>query len=80
VKGAICSGLLAVQLLVVLCLHYSCILFPGITVLLFFSYSLQESYSYRDPITEFVECLYVHFDFDQAQQKLVECEKVKGSL
>ena len=38
--------------------------------------SLQESYAYRDPITEFVECLYVKFDFDMAQQKLVECEKV----
>ena len=28
------------------------------------------------PITEFVECLYIKFDFDMAQQKLVECEKV----
>lgn len=37
---------------------------------------MQESYSYRDPITEFVECLYVNFDFDMAQQKLLECEKV----
>lgn len=37
---------------------------------------VQESYSYRDPITEFVECLYVKFDFDLAQQKLIECEKV----
>eukprot|EP00057_Strongylocentrotus_purpuratus_P012882 XP_011667356.1 PREDICTED: eukaryotic translation initiation factor 3 subunit E isoform X1 [Strongylocentrotus purpuratus] len=36
----------------------------------------QESYTYRDPITEFVECLYVNFDFDGAQQKLRECEKV----
>lgn len=39
----------------------------------------QESYSYRDPITEFVECLYVKFDFDLAQQKLIECEKVNWS-
>ena len=38
---------------------------------------IQESYSYRDPITEFVECLYVNFDFDMAQQKLLECEKVR---
>ena len=37
---------------------------------------LQESYTYQDPITEFVECLYVHFDFDGAQQKLRECETV----
>ncbi|XP_033645304.1 eukaryotic translation initiation factor 3 subunit E-A-like isoform X2 [Asterias rubens] len=36
----------------------------------------QESYTYRDPITEFVECLYVNFNFDGAQQKLRECETV----
>eukprot|EP01098_Paradermamoeba_levis_P007547 TRINITY_DN3121_c0_g1_i4.p1 TRINITY_DN3121_c0_g1~~TRINITY_DN3121_c0_g1_i4.p1 ORF type:complete len:383 (+),score=122.74 TRINITY_DN3121_c0_g1_i4:201-1349(+) len=36
----------------------------------------QESYTYKDPITEFLECLYVHFDFEGAQQKLRECEKV----
>nr|XP_038027598.1 eukaryotic translation initiation factor 3 subunit E-like [Anas platyrhynchos] len=36
----------------------------------------QESYTYRDPITEFVECLYVNFDFDGAQKKLRECETV----
>ena len=40
----------------------------------------QESYSYSDPITEFVECLYVNFDFDLAQQKLIECEKVKSLI
>ena len=28
----------------------------------------QESYTYKDPITEFVECLYVNFDFDGAQK------------
>ena len=33
----------------------------------------QESYTYRDPITEFIECLYIHFDFDKAQEKLREC-------
>ena len=38
--------------------------------------SLQESYTYKDPITEFVECLYVNFDFDSAQKKLRECESV----
>lgn len=37
---------------------------------------LQESYTYKDPITEFVECLYVNFDFDGAQKKLRECESV----
>merc|ERR1711860_164386 len=36
----------------------------------------EESYTYRDPITSFVEDLYVKFDFDGAQQKLRECEKV----
>ncbi|XP_027471306.1 eukaryotic translation initiation factor 3 subunit E isoform X2 [Callorhinus ursinus] len=36
----------------------------------------QESYTYKDPITEFVECLYVNFDFDGAQKKLRECESV----
>jgi len=36
----------------------------------------QEGYTYRDPITEFLECLYVNFDFDMAQKKLLECENV----
>eukprot|EP00124_Ichthyophonus_hoferi_P000808 Ihof_evm14s33 gene=Ihof_evmTU14s33 len=36
----------------------------------------QESYRYQDPITEFLECLFVNFDFDGAQQKLRECEQV----
>uniref|UniRef100_A0A8C3F1V1 Eukaryotic translation initiation factor 3 subunit E n=1 Tax=Chrysemys picta bellii TaxID=8478 RepID=A0A8C3F1V1_CHRPI len=39
-------------------------------------WSLFESYTYKDPITEFVECLYVNFDFDGAQKKLRECEAV----
>ncbi|XP_065889534.1 eukaryotic translation initiation factor 3 subunit E-like isoform X1 [Dysidea avara] len=36
----------------------------------------QEAYAFRDPITEFVECLYVNYDFDRAQKKLLECDKV----
>ncbi|KAF0905702.1 hypothetical protein E2562_008780 [Oryza meyeriana var. granulata] len=36
----------------------------------------QEQHSYKDPITEFLECLYVNYDFDGAQKKLIECEKV----
>jgi len=36
----------------------------------------QESYVYKDPITEFLESLYVNFDFESAQQKLRECEAV----
>ena len=36
----------------------------------------EEAYTYRDPITSFIEDLYVKFDFDGAQQKLRECETV----
>eukprot|EP01117_Protostelium_nocturnum_P000040 TRINITY_DN10127_c0_g1_i1.p1 TRINITY_DN10127_c0_g1~~TRINITY_DN10127_c0_g1_i1.p1 ORF type:complete len:446 (-),score=148.62 TRINITY_DN10127_c0_g1_i1:149-1486(-) len=36
----------------------------------------QESYVYKDPITEFLEALYVNFDFEDAQKKLAECETV----
>merc|ERR1719225_530855 len=36
----------------------------------------EESYTYRDPITSFIEDLYVNFDFDGAQQKLRDCESV----
>ncbi|KAG0225774.1 eIF3 subunit 6 N terminal domain-containing protein [Mortierella sp. GBAus27b] len=36
----------------------------------------HESYQYRDPVTEFVEALYIQFDFDLAKKKLVECEEV----
>jgi len=36
----------------------------------------QESYTYHDPITEFLEDLCVNFDFDGAQHKLRECETV----
>ena len=36
----------------------------------------QEGYTYRDPITEFLEDLYVNFDFEAAQHKLRECELV----
>ena len=34
----------------------------------------QETYAYTDPITEFVECLYVNFDFEGAQDMLQKCE------
>lgn len=36
----------------------------------------QETYTYRDSITEFVECLCVNFDFDSAQKKLKECSQI----
>ncbi|KAF9921670.1 eukaryotic translation initiation factor 3 subunit E [Linnemannia zychae] len=35
-----------------------------------------EKYQYRDSITEFVEALYVKFDFELAKKKLAECEDV----
>lgn len=40
----------------------------------------QEQYTYRDPITEFLECLFVNYDFERAQQKLFECEEVSFHL
>ncbi|KAI8376993.1 eIF3 subunit 6 N terminal domain-containing protein [Blakeslea trispora] len=36
----------------------------------------QEVYEYQDPVTEFVEALFVRFDFEGAQKKLKECEDV----
>ncbi|KAI8882782.1 eukaryotic translation initiation factor 3, subunit 6 [Backusella circina FSU 941] len=36
----------------------------------------QEAYEYKDPVTEFVEALFVRFDFEEAQKKLKECEVV----
>jgi translation initiation factor 3 subunit E len=36
----------------------------------------QERYTYSDPITEFLECLYVNYDFEGAQKKLRECEEL----
>lgn len=36
----------------------------------------EEGYTYRDPITQFVESLYVEFDFQGAQDMLRECDKV----
>jgi translation initiation factor 3 subunit E len=37
----------------------------------------QERYTYNDPVTEFLECLYVNYDFEGAQKKLRECEEVR---
>lgn len=34
----------------------------------------QESYSYSDPVTDFIQCLYVDFDFEGAQSLLQKCE------
>ena len=37
----------------------------------------QEQYSYKDPIAEFLECLYVNYDFDGTQTKMHEREEVR---
>jgi translation initiation factor 3 subunit E len=36
----------------------------------------QEKYEYSDPITEFVRCLFVDYDFEGAQEKLEQCGAV----
>jgi len=36
----------------------------------------SESYIYSDPITEFIICLFVDYDFEGAQKKLKDCETV----
>ncbi|KAG5552509.1 hypothetical protein RHGRI_010556 [Rhododendron griersonianum] len=36
----------------------------------------QEQYSHEDPITEFLACIYVNYDFDAAQKKMRECEEL----
>lgn len=38
--------------------------------------ALQQENNYKDPITELIECLFVQFDFEGAQQKLRECDLV----
>ena len=37
----------------------------------------EESYTYRDPITSFIEDLYVKFDFDGAQQVRVSANRME---
>ena len=37
---------------------------------------LQEAYQYSNPVTQFLEALYVKHDFDEAQARLVECSKI----
>ncbi|EEC46882.1 predicted protein [Phaeodactylum tricornutum CCAP 1055/1] len=41
-------------------------------------YVMQDC-DYVDPIVDFVDCLCVKFDFDKAQTKLAECERVLGT-
>ena len=41
----------------------------------------QEGYEYSDPVTDFINALYVDFDFEEAQKKLGEAEEVlKGDF
>ncbi|PON35000.1 Eukaryotic translation initiation factor 3 subunit E [Parasponia andersonii] len=40
----------------------------------------QEQHSYRDPITEFLACVYVNYDFDGAQKKMKEVLAEKLNL
>ncbi|KAI3939117.1 hypothetical protein MKX01_001985 [Papaver californicum] len=37
-----------------------------------------EQSTWKDPVIEFIYCLYVNYDFDSAQQKLRECEDLPG--
>lgn len=41
--------------------------------------NVMQDCDYTDPIVEFVNCLCVKFDFESAQTKLQECEKVLNS-
>jgi translation initiation factor 3 subunit E len=41
--------------------------------------NVMQDCEYTDPIVEFVNCLCVKFDFESAQTKLQECEKVLAS-
>lgn len=36
----------------------------------------QEKYEYNDPVTQFLEALYINVDFEEAEEKIKECEKV----
>lgn len=36
----------------------------------------QEAYEYSDPITQFLDALFVQYDFEGAQQKLLLCEQL----
>ena len=55
---------------------FYCILYSKCPSLEVYLYVLQESHAYRDPITELWSVSTSSFDFDMAQQKLIECEKV----
>lgn len=39
----------------------------------------QEQYEYNDPVTSFVKALYVDFDFEEAQKRLLEADEILRS-
>jgi translation initiation factor 3 subunit E len=39
----------------------------------------QEQYEYSDPVTEFLRCLFVEYDFDGAQEQLAKCDALLAS-
>lgn len=39
-------------------------------------FSFKERHNYEDPVTDFLTCLYIKYDFDEAQKKLRKCEDV----
>ena len=65
-----------VKIIQQVCLHFIPNLYIEIQIDYLWNF-YKESYNYRDPITELVECLYVNFDFDGAQVKLRKCDQVK---
>lgn len=36
----------------------------------------QEAYEYSDPVTQFLDALYLRYDFDEAQERLAECSEI----
>jgi translation initiation factor 3 subunit E len=36
----------------------------------------QENYEYNDPVTDFVKALYIDFDFEEAQKRLLQAEEL----
>lgn len=39
----------------------------------------QENYEYSDPVTDFIKALYIDFDFEEAQRRLLEAEELLRS-
>lgn len=39
----------------------------------------QEYYEYSDPVTDFIRALYIDFDFEEAQRRLLEAEELLRS-